>query len=102
MVFGISAAGEGVGGRELPTNLTVIFEGDNALATRGDDKCTVDELKQERLGALGGSSRSYRVIARGFCIAPASALHAEENIVVSSFDFAGSVIFEDPDPAQGK
>jgi hypothetical protein len=96
MVFGVSAAAEGAAGRELPTNLTVIFEGEQRLfATRGDDKCTVDELKQERLGALSGPSRSYRVIARGFCIAPASALHAEGNIVVSSFDFAGSVTYEE-------
>jgi hypothetical protein len=97
MVFGVGTAAEGRSGRALPTNLTVIFEGEQRLyATRGDDKCTVDELHQERIGALGGSSRSYRVIARGFCIAPVNALHAEENILVNSFDFAGSVTFEDP------
>jgi hypothetical protein len=97
MVFGVGTAAEGTSGRALPTNLTVIFEGEQRLfATRGDDKCTVDELSQERLGALGGPSRSYRVIARGFCIAPVTALHAEDRILVSSFDFAGSVTFEDP------
>jgi hypothetical protein len=56
----------------------------------------VDELSQERLGALGGPARSYRVIARGFCISPASAVVGDEHILVSSFDFAGSVTFEDP------
>jgi hypothetical protein len=97
MVFGVGSATEGRSGRALPTNLTVIFEGEQRLfATLGDDKCTVDELSQERLGALGGPSRSYRVIARGFCIAPARALRAEEKILVSRFDFAGSVTFEDP------
>jgi hypothetical protein len=97
MVFGVGSAAEGTSGRALPTNLTVIFEGEQRLfSTRGDDKCTVDELKQERLGALSGPTRSYRVIARGFCIAPATALDAGENIVVRSFDFAGSVTFEDP------
>jgi hypothetical protein len=94
MVFGVSQATEGDPGSALPTNLTVIFEGEKRLfATRGDDKCTVDKLQQERVGALGGDVRSYRVIASGFCIEPANALNAQERIVVSSFDFAGRVIF---------
>jgi hypothetical protein len=98
MVFGVAAATEGVTGRELPTNLTVIFEGEQRMfATRGDDKCTVDEFKQERLGAPGGATRSYRVIARGFCIAPVKALNGEQTILVNSFDFAGNVTFEAPD-----
>jgi len=96
MVFGVGAAVEGRSGRALPTNLTVIFEGEQRLfATRGDDRCTVDELSQERIGSLGGPTRLYRVIARGFCIAPADTLHADERILVSAFDFAGSVTFED-------
>lgn len=96
MVFGVAKATEGAPGRELPTNLTVIFEGEQRMfATRGDDKCTVDEFYQERLGALGGPTRTYRVIARGFCIAPVKALNSEQTILLSSFDFAGSVTFED-------
>ena len=98
MVFGVAKATEGVQGRELPTNLTVIFEGEQRMfATRGDDKCTVDEFNQERVGALGGPIRTYRVIARGFCIAPVQALNSEQSIVVSRFDFAGNVTFEDPE-----
>lgn len=94
MVFGVADASEGSGGSALPTNLTVIFEGEKRLfATRGDDRCTVDKLTQERVGALGGPVRSYRVVARGFCIDPVSALNANERIVVSSFDFAGQVAF---------
>jgi hypothetical protein len=97
MVFGVAKAAEGVKGRELPTNLTVIFEGEQRMfATRGDDKCTVDEFTQEREGALGGPMRTYRVIARGFCIAPVKALNSEQTILVDSFDFAGNVTFEDP------
>jgi hypothetical protein len=97
MVFGVATATEGVNGRELPTNLTVIFEGEERMfATRGDDRCTVDEFSQERVGALGGPIRTYRVIARGFCIAPVKALSSEQTILVNSFDFAGTITFEDP------
>jgi uncharacterized membrane protein (UPF0127 family) len=96
MVFGIGAATEGQSGRSLPTNLTVMFEGEQRLfATRGDDRCTVDELEQERIGALDGAIRSYRVIGRGFCVEPASTLKGDERIVVSRFDFAGRTTFED-------
>jgi hypothetical protein len=97
LVFGLDAAREGVSGHELPTNLTVIFEGENRLfATRGDDHCTVDELKQERVGALGGTVRSWRIIARGFCVAPASTLNSDARILVESFDFAGTAVFDEP------
>jgi len=96
LVFGLEHAREGVAGREVPTNLTVIFEGEDKLfATRGDDHCTVDELRQERIGALGGAVRSWRVVARGFCVAPASTLSDDARILVSSFDFAGTAQFED-------
>jgi hypothetical protein len=95
MVFGVGSASEGTQGDALPTNLTVIFEGEKRLfATRGEDKCTVDKLQQERVGDPGSPDRSYRVVARGFCVAPASAIDGEERIVVTRFDFAGRVTFE--------
>jgi hypothetical protein len=100
MVFGVGTASEGSGGSALPTNLTVIFEGEKRLfATRGQDKCTVDHLEQQRVGDLNGPLRSYRVIARGFCVEPASALDGEERIVVTRFDFAGRATFE-PNPTE--
>jgi hypothetical protein len=100
MVFGVGSAREGKGGRALPTNLTVIFEGEQRLfATRGQDKCTVDNLTQERVGAPGGKVRTYRVIARGFCISPASTLDEREHLLLSSFDFAGRLTFGDEDAA---
>ena len=99
LVFGVGDAKEGATGRELPTNLTVIFEGENRLfTTRGQDRCTVDQLEQQRVGALGGTRRTYRVVARGFCIAPASALAGDGQILVSRFDFAGDATFEDETP----
>ena len=95
LVFGVGAVHEGVTGRDLPTNLTVIFEGEERLfATRGADHCTVDELRQERVGALGGPKRTWRIIARGYCIAPASTLASDARILVSRFDFAGNAVFE--------
>jgi len=96
LVFGVGAVQEGRNGRDLPTNLTVIFEGEERVfATRGEDHCTVDELRQDRLGALGGPKRSWRVVARGFCIAPASTLNSDARILISRFDFAGHAVFED-------
>jgi hypothetical protein len=94
IVFGIGALREGRAGRALPTNLTVIFEGEKRFfATRGEDKCTTDDLRQERVGDLSGRERAYRVVARGFCTAPASAVNQSERILVSSFDFAGRISF---------
>jgi hypothetical protein len=99
MVFGVATAAEGAPGRALPTNLTIIFEGEQRLySTRGEDRCTIDELREERLGALDSSLRSYRVIARGFCTLPATALDRDERILVTRFDFAGRVSFENPPP----
>jgi hypothetical protein len=98
LVFGVEALQEGHSAHGLPTNLTVIFEGEERLfATRGDDHCTVDELRQERVGALGGPRRTWRIVARGFCIAPASNLTGDARILVSSFDFAGLAQFDDSD-----
>jgi hypothetical protein len=104
MVFGIAGAREGKNGHEFPTNLTVILEGDGRLfATRGDEHCTVDRLRQERLETGGGASagRSYRIVVRGFCISPASTLNNAQRILVSSFDFAGRATFGEAPPALG-
>ena len=98
MVFGVAHTGEGNAGSALPTNLTVIFEGEKRLfATRGDDKCTVDSLHQERLEPLGPGPAVYRITARGFCLGPASDLAGDARVILTSFDFAGRVEFEDDD-----
>jgi len=98
-VFGIGKAAEGIAAQGLPVNLTVIFEGERRLfATRGDDKCTVDALTQQRTGPLGGPSRSWRIEARGFCIEPASTLQGTERLLVTRFDFAGKIDIEGESP----
>ncbi len=94
IIFGIGGAAEGREGRALPTNITVIFEGERRLfSTRGDDKCTVDDLRQEPLGPPDGAVRRYRVVARGFCFEPMSDMMRNERIVISRFDFSGRTAF---------
>jgi len=98
LVFGIAGVSEGRGGEALRTNVTLLFEGEQRIfATQGDDKCTVDSLTQERVERLGPDRAVYRVVARGFCLGPATSLSREERLVVTSFDFAGRVEFSDDD-----
>ncbi len=100
IVFGVATSAEGASGQALPTNVTLIFEGEKRLfTTRGDDRCTVDRLRQEKLTGALGSARAYRVMARGFCTLPAMALDRAERIVITRFDFAGRVSFDPSTPA---
>lgn len=94
MVFGIAGAREGQPGRELPTNLTVIFEGEKLLfATQGDGNCTVDRLTQKPIVDDRHRAHAYRIVAHGFCIAPANDLSGRRRILVTTFDFAGRADF---------
>ena len=98
LVFGIAGVGEGRGGETLRTNVTLLFEGEKRIfATRGDDKCTVDKLEQQRVGSLGDSRAIYRIVGRGFCLGPATGLSRGERVFITSFDFAGRVEFVDDD-----
>jgi hypothetical protein len=98
IVFGIAGVDEGAAGETLRTNITLLFEGEQRVfATQGDDKCTVDSLSQQRVESVGGPRAVYRVVARGFCLGPASSLSRDERVFVTSFDFAGRVEFGDDD-----
>jgi hypothetical protein len=98
LVFGIAGIGEGAGGETLRTNVTLLFEGEQRVfATQGDDKCTVDKLTQQRVETLGGPHAVYRVVARGFCLGPATSLSRGERVILTSFDFAGRVEFGEDD-----
>jgi hypothetical protein len=95
MVFGIDGAKEGRPGRELPTNLTVIFEGEKLLfATQGDGNCTVDRLTQKQIIIHRHATHAYRIVAHGFCVAPANDLGGRRRILVTTFDFAGRADFD--------
>lgn len=97
-VFGIDDVPEGRSVQSRPTNVTVIFEGEQRIfATRGAARCTTDRLDMARVGALGGARRNWQISARGFCTSPALALTGPERLLISRFDFVTEVSFEDPD-----
>jgi len=100
-VFGITlrdiAAGDA---QALPTNLTVIVEGQQQLfATLGDDKCAVEQLEVTPLftavadrGSGGGAGGGrQRIHARGYCIGPATDLQGLQRVLVSTFEFTSQV-----------
>ncbi len=96
IVFGIAGLSESSSGRALPANLTIIEEGGKQIfGTLGDDKCVVDELKQQLITAWSATSRTYRVSGRGFCMQPARAVGGDAGVLMSSFDFAGQVEYGD-------
>jgi hypothetical protein len=106
IVFGIANLREGQRARAVPVNVTVMREGTGEFySTQGDDKCMLDEVRQEPIVGIPHRSRSYRVIARGFCTEPARAVRGKGVILLSRFDYAGRVDFEtedkseDPQPA---
>jgi hypothetical protein len=68
--------------------------------TQGEDRCSFDEIEQAPLLDAALPAHSYRVSARGFCVAPARALDGEGSVLLTRFDFAGLVTWsEDAAPA---
>jgi hypothetical protein len=107
LLFGIAGLREGKAAKALPVNVTVIREGKGEFySTQGDNKCTLDDVKQEPIVGIPHRSRSYRITARGFCTNPARAVRGDGVILLSRFDYVGRVDFdsEDKDEAdpQGK
>lgn len=105
-IFGIDAAPRAGDAHNVATNVTVIFEGERRFySTRGNDRCTIDELSARSLPVQDGAHR-LALRARGFCIAPASALGNGAPLLVSRFDFNGAIFRDDaegvsPAPARG-
>jgi hypothetical protein len=92
LVFGLTGVKEGLSAREVKANLTVIVQGTSRIyGTLGDSRCTVDSLTQRSLAA----AHVYRVEARGFCTQPAHAVRGKGDVLVSTFEFAGPVMYED-------
>ncbi|HEY2417015.1 MAG TPA: hypothetical protein VGH84_03790 [Steroidobacteraceae bacterium] len=87
-VFGIGGQASGDSAGALPANVTIIFEGESKLySTRGEDKCTIDQLTRSPL-----TTHTLRVVGRGFCIAPVAAVDGGDALLLSRFDFAGTMI----------
>jgi hypothetical protein len=101
IVFGISGLSESSSGHVLPANVTIIEEGRARIyGTLGDDKCTIDDLKQQLVTPWRKESRTYRVSGRGFCVQPARAVGGDASVLMSTFDFAGQVIYTGDDQSR--
>jgi hypothetical protein len=87
-VFGVSGVRAGQPAQAARTNLTLIVQGTSKIyGTQGDGRCTVDSLTQKATLSPG----IYRVEARGFCTQPAHAVRGDGAVLVSTFEFAGTV-----------
>jgi hypothetical protein len=101
LVFGIAGLREGASARTVPVNVTVIREGTGEFyGTRGDDKCTLDQVTQAPLVGIPHRARVYRIEVRGFCSEPARAVTGPGSLLISRFDFAGRIDFSAQDAEQ--
>ena len=91
-VFGIDLPAGQLQGTALPTNVTLIIEGAAQLfATRGDDKCTTDQLLRTPL-ADTAQGKASRIEARGFCTGPASSVDGTQRLLLTTFEFTTRLI----------
>ena len=97
LVFGAPRLAEGESTHAVPVNVTLIREGGKVYGTRGEDKCSLDEVRQAPLPAptSGPPSRRWRIEARGFCLEPArDVAGGRDAILVARFDFRGLLAWE--------
>jgi len=101
VVFGIAATPGAGRTAAVPTNVTVIVEGEQRLyTTHGDERCSIETVVQEPLplqdpGGSAPTTHGYRIAARGSCIDPATTLDGGGRLYINRFDFAGLARFED-------
>jgi hypothetical protein len=89
IVFGLAPLRAGESARNVPANLTLVREGTGQFyATRGQDKCAFDEVRQAPVEA---SPNLYRLEGRGYCTQPARALAGDGAVLVSRFDVVAIV-----------
>jgi hypothetical protein len=99
VVFAAPELGIGASGRSVPVNVTLLDgAGERIYGTQGDSRCVLDEVEQQPVAGPGVPPRSFRVAARGFCVAPARALDGEGAVLLTRFDFAGLVTWSDENP----
>ena len=89
IVLGAGPLRPGESARHVPVNLTLVREGTGEFyATRGDDKCAFDEVRQSPAGAARGL---YRLEGRGYCTQPARTVDGERAVLLSTFDVTAIV-----------
>lgn len=92
VVFAAPGLGIGHSGRSVPVNVTLLDgAGERIYGTQGDGRCEFDAVEQRPIEGADLPGRSYRISARGFCVAPARALDGEGSVLLTRFDFAGRV-----------
>lgn len=92
-IFGIDERDVAAGAAQaMPTNLTVILEGEQIFGTRGSGQCAVESLERTPLEQTGGSK--YRVVARGYCVGPATNTTGDARVLVPTFEFTGTASVE--------
>lgn len=90
-IFGIDLDDAASGpAQALPTNLTVILEGEKTLfSTGGNTRCAAESV--ERRALLTAEPGSERIEVRGYCTAPATDGSGSRRLLVSTFEFAGKI-----------
>jgi hypothetical protein len=92
VVIGIGPLRAGASATNVPANLTLVREGAGRFyATQGDDKCAMDEVRQEPLGDDG---HSFRLTGRGYCTQPARAVGGDGSVLVARFDVTAIVDYK--------
>jgi hypothetical protein len=100
VVFAAPELGRGESARGIPVNVTLIDSaGAHIYGTQGEDRCTFDEIEQAPLSDSALPAHSYRVSARGFCVAPARAVDGDGSVLLTRFDFAGLVSWSEDERA---
>jgi len=92
IVIGVaSLARDTASARNVPANVTLVREGEGDFySTQGDDKCALDEVRQE---PIAGQTGRYRLSARGYCTQPARALSGNGAVLVTRFDAVAIVAY---------
>jgi len=89
IVIGIGPLRPGESRSQVPVNLTLVQEGAGQFfATQGDDKCAMDEVRQEAIGPT-----LFRLTGRGYCTQPARAVQGDGAVLMSRFDVEAVVDF---------
>jgi hypothetical protein len=96
LIVGIALARSADSGRNVPASVTIVREGAGEFyATQGDDKCALDEVRQE---PVAGTAGLYLLTGRGYCTQPARAVPSGTGaVLVSRFDVEAVIAYpQDP------